>query len=76
MHTLNHPDCERVTLIGHSLGSATALDTLSRLGREIRAELDGTELDGTELDGTEPKTPPNSAILEAQNTQKSLVETL
>jgi hypothetical protein len=40
MHALSHPDCERVTLIGHSLGSAIALDTLSRLGREVRAELD------------------------------------
>jgi hypothetical protein len=62
MHTLNHPDCERVTLIGHSLGSAIALDTLSRLGREVRAELDSVE--------------PNPAALETTDSSKPLVQGL
>ncbi|MGB7338582.1 MAG: hypothetical protein WBC91_06805 [Phototrophicaceae bacterium] len=36
-HVLNHENCERVLLIGHSLGTTIAYDTLLSIGRHNRA---------------------------------------
>lgn len=36
-HVLNHPNCERVVLITHSLGTTIAYDTLLSIGRHNRA---------------------------------------
>jgi hypothetical protein len=36
-HVLLDPDCERVTVVAHSLGSAVAYDVLLHLGRENRS---------------------------------------
>lgn len=38
MHVLLDPRCERVVVLGHSLGTAIAYETLLRLGRRLRAE--------------------------------------
>jgi hypothetical protein len=74
MHTLNHPECERVTLIGHSLGSAIALDTLSKLGREVRAELDGTQPNKAETDpSTLETTASNKPLVQALQKLKAFI---
>ena len=37
-HVLQDPHCQRIVIIGHSLGTAIAYETLLRLGRRLRAE--------------------------------------
>lgn len=41
-HVLSDPNCRRVIVVAHSLGSAIAFETLVRIGRKRRARANGT----------------------------------
>lgn len=45
LHVLDDPQCERIVVLGHSLGTAIAHETLLRLGRRLKADYEA-RLDG------------------------------
>ncbi len=47
-HVVAHPDCERIVVIAHSLGTPIAIDSILRLARENRAVPDDLATAGDE----------------------------
>lgn len=51
-HVLSDPECERVVILAHSLGTAIAYETLLSLGRKLATERrSGEPADGNSLEG-------------------------
>lgn len=51
MHVIADPHCERIVILGHSLGTAIAYQTLLNLGRRMTAERNAGTVQPTRYDG-------------------------